>query len=143
MSRFSPILALGAAWLLAGAPADAQPAGAVRDALDRMERAAGSPVEVTASGDTLLVTFLSVEARGRVPVVGARATSPEEMARTFLGEYAGAFGLRSAGEMELRGPAWRDELGQEHVRFRQTVNGVPVTAGELTVHLRGSDVIAV
>lgn len=143
MSRFSPALALGAACLLAGAPAEAQPPGAVRDALDRMETAAGSPVEVAVSPVTGLVTFLSMEARGPVPVVGARATGPEEIARTFLGEYAGAFGLRSAGEMELRAPAWRDELGQEHVRFRQTVRGVPVTAGEVTVHLHGSDVVAV
>ena len=31
----------------------------------------------------------------------------------------------------------------EHVRFQQTHQGVPVTGGELSVHLRGSAVIAV
>jgi Zn-dependent metalloprotease len=109
-----------------------------------METAAGGPVEVTLSHDTGLVTFLSMDAHGPVPVAGAAATSPEEIARTFIGDYAGAFGFRSAAsELELHGPAWQDALGQEHVRFRQVVRGVPVTAGEITVHLRGSDVIAV
>lgn len=142
MSRVSPMLALGAVCLLAGAPLNAQPA--VRAAVERMELAAGAPAEVMISPDTGLVTFLSLDSRSPVPVTGARVTSPEEIARTFLGQYAAAFGFRSQmPEVELRQPAWKDELGLEHVRFRQTVNGVPVTAGEVTVHLRGSDVVAV
>ncbi|HET9225535.1 MAG TPA: M4 family metallopeptidase [Thermoanaerobaculia bacterium] len=141
MRRLPTMLALGAVCLLAGS-ANAQPA--VRAALDRMELAAGAPAEVTTSRDTGLVTFLSLDRSTPVPVNGARETSPEEIARTFLGQYAEAFGLRSASpEVELRVPAWKDRLGMEHVRFQQVVNGVPVTAGEITVHLRGSDVVAV
>ena len=143
MRRISPSIALGALWLLAGLPASAQPTGTVRDTLDRMEAAAGGPVEIKMSKDTGLVTFLSMGPRAAVPVVGAAVTRPEYMAQTFLDGYGGAFGLRGAGDVELREPAWRDDLGLEHVRFRQVVNGVAVTAGEITVHLRGSEVVAV
>lgn len=144
MRRFNPTIALGALCLLAGLPASAQPASRVREALDRMEAAAGARVEFKLSKETGLVTFLSMDRRGAVPVAGARETNPEELARTFLGEYAAAFGLRNAaGDVELRGPARRDELGLDHVRFQQVVNGVPVTAGEVMVHLRGSEVVAV
>lgn len=143
MRRLLPSIALGALGLLAGMPASAQPASPVREALDRMEAAAGGPVEFKMSKDTGLVTFLSMDRRAAVPVVGAAVTRPEEMAQTFLQGYGDAFGLRGAGDVELRGPALRDELGLEHVRFQQVVNGVPVTAGEVSVHLRGSEVVAV
>jgi bacillolysin len=36
-----------------------------------------------------------------------------------------------------------DAVGMQHVRLQQLHRGIPVTAGELTVHLRGSAVIAV
>jgi bacillolysin len=114
----------------------------VRAALDRLEAAAGAPVRATISPDTGLVTFLSTEPRGSVPVVGAAATSPEEIARAFLRSNGAAFGFNT-GAVTLARPAERDALGMDHVRFRQTVRGVPVTAGEITVHLRGSDVVAV
>jgi bacillolysin len=143
MNRRLSILVFSALCLSATLPVDAQ-ASAVRETLDRMEEAAGGRIEVTLSPETGLVTFLTVDARSPVPVVGARATSPEAIAMAFLQEYAGAFGFRSAeNDVELSGPSWRDEVGQDHVRFRQIVRGVPVTAGEVSVHLRGSDVLAV
>ncbi len=147
MNRRLSVLVFSALCLSAALPVDAQPASAVRDTLGRMEEAAGGRIEVTLSPETGLVTFLTVDARSPVPVVGARATSPEAIAMAFLQEYAGAFGFRNAGDIEndveLSGPSWRDDLGQDHVRFRQVVRGVPVTAGEVSVHLRGSDVLAV
>ena len=42
----------------------------------------------------------------------------------------------------MMGPARRDALGQEHVRLQQLYDGVPVTAGELIVHLQGDRVVA-
>ncbi|HWM94293.1 MAG TPA: M4 family metallopeptidase [Thermoanaerobaculia bacterium] len=148
--RLSPVLVFSLLCLSATLPVAAQSVSAVRDALGRMEEAAGGRVEVTLSPETGLVTFLTVDARNPVPVVGAAATSPEAIALAFLRDYAGAFGFRNAGdigdiatEVELSGPAWRDEIGQDHVRFRQVVRGIPVTAGEVSVHLQGSDVVAV
>ncbi len=145
MSRRLSILVFSVLCLSAALPVDAQ--SAVRDVLGRMEEAAGDRIEVTLSPETGLVTFLTVDSRSPVPVIGARATSPEAIAEAFLRDYAGAFGIRDAADtapgVELSAPAWRDETGQDHVRFRQVVRGVPVTAGEISVHLRGSDVLAV
>lgn len=126
------------------APAGAQTLPEVRTGLGRLEAAAGAPVKSTVSPDTGLVTFLAMEARSPVAVAGARDTSPEAIALAFLQTHGSVFGLGSAAtEVELARPAERDELGMDHVRFRQVVRGVPITAGELTVHLRGSDVLAV
>ena len=142
MSRRLSVLVFSVLCLSATLPVEAR--SAVRDAVGRMEEAAGGRVEVTLSPETGLVTFLTMDARSPVPVVGARATSPEAIAEAFLRDYAGAFGFRdAASDVELSRPAWRDETGQDHVRFRQVVRGVPVTAGEISVHLRGSDVVAV
>ncbi|MES1241673.1 MAG: M4 family metallopeptidase [Acidobacteriota bacterium] len=98
----------------------------------------------TVSPDTGLVTFLSTDARSPIRVAGSAAARPEDLARAFLRSHGAVFGL--GGEeaaLVLERPAERDALGMDHVRFRQTVRGVPVTAGEITVHLRGSDVVAV
>lgn len=126
------------------APAAAQALPEVRTALDRLEAAAGAPVKSAVSPDTGLVTFLSMDPRSPVAVAGARDDSPEAIALAFLQAHGSVFGLGSAtAEVELARPAERDELGMDHVRFRQVVRGVPVTGGELTVHLRGTNVLAV
>ncbi|HEX3131826.1 MAG TPA: M4 family metallopeptidase [Thermoanaerobaculia bacterium] len=141
MPRLFPLVALSV--LLLSPTAGAQTTE-VRAAIDRLQEAAGAPVKTTVSPETGLVTFLTTGARSPVPVVGAAATSPEEMARAFLRSNGAAFGFRS-GEpgLALGRPAERDRLGMDHVRFRQTIQGVPVAFGEITVHLRGSDVVAV
>lgn len=129
------------------APAGAQTLAAsqeVRTALGRLEAAAGAPVKSTVSPDTGLVTFLAMESRSPLAVADARDSSPEAIALAFLETHGSVFGLAStATEVELARPSQRDALGMDHVRFRQVVRGVPVTAGELIVHLRGSDVVAV
>lgn len=144
MPRLS-VLVVFSALLTSPLAIGAQPANVeVRAAVDRLEMAAGAPVKTTVSPETGLVTFLTTDAHGPIPVIGARATSPEELARTFLRSNGAAFGFRS-GEpgLALGRPAERDRLGMDHVRFRQTLRGVPVAMGEITVHLRGSDVVAV
>lgn len=148
MSRLSslrlPGLLCAALVLSSLSPAAAQALPEVRTALDRLEAAAGAAVKTSVSPDTGLVTFLSMDARSPVAVTGARDTSPESIALAFLQAHGSVFGLdAAAAEVELARPSERDTLGMDHVRFRQVVRGVPVTAGELTVHLRGSDVLAV
>jgi Zn-dependent metalloprotease len=141
MPRLSALVALSV--VLLSATANAQTVE-VRVALERLQAAAEAPIRTTISPDTGLVTFLATDARGPVPVVGAAATSPEEIARTFLRSNGAAFGFAAEEPaVTLERPAERDALGLDHVRFRQTILGVPVTAGEITVHLRGSDVVAV
>ncbi|MES1241672.1 MAG: M4 family metallopeptidase [Acidobacteriota bacterium] len=114
----------------------------VNGALLQMELASGGPVKATISTATGMATFLSPSRP--IPVTGAASTSPEDRARAFLRTYGRAFGFKDAlAETELRSPAERDELGMDHVRFRQVIRGVRVTAGEITVHLRDAYVTAV
>jgi bacillolysin len=144
MRRRRSILVFSVLCLSVTLPMHAQHTGAVRETLNRMEVAAGGRVKATLSPQTGLVSFLTVDARSPVPVGNAAARNPEEMALAFLRSYAGAFGLRdAANELELSKPAWRDSLGHDHVRFQQVFRGVPVRAGEISVHLRGSNVVAV
>ncbi len=140
------------AWLLAvifiplvfSAAAVAQAARPfVQDALAELEFAVGSPVQATMSRTTGLVTFLSFaphqQTLGKLP-----GTAPaEERARAFLDRYGAAFGALDRDQMSLTRVTGADEVGMEHVRFQQTYQGVPVTGGELVVHLRSAGVVAV
>lgn len=116
-------------------PAAAQPARPTTAlALDRMSRAAGEEV-FTAIAGTGLVRFLA--AAPGAPIALGRSGSAEERARAFLAAYGEAFGTVAPGvELATLRVSAPDEVGMEHVRFRQTYRGVPVTGGELTVHLR-------
>ena len=142
-------LALAALAQMAAVPPARAQAGrpAVRplvdDALTGLEAAVGSPVRATVSAKTGLVTFLSFapyqQNLGRLP-----AEAPaEDRARAFLDGYGAAFGVAGRESLALARIDERDEVGMEHVRFRQMHQGIPVTGGEMTVHLRGSNVVAV
>jgi Zn-dependent metalloprotease len=136
-------LALGPARLAA----QPLPTAAVRSALAGLEADAGAPLRVTVSPRTGLVTFLALP-RGRSAgsassaAAGARAARPEELAAAFLRSHGALFGLSAEPEVALES-ARHDGIGMDHVRFRQTVAGVPVTAGEMIVHLLGDGVVAV
>src|SRR5262245_53674257 len=69
------------------------------DLLDEMRQAmaqaSGGPVTIRASRLTGLASF--VRAPEGIPVDGA---TPEDRARAFLGEYARAFGLVDASELQ-------------------------------------------
>ena len=130
--------------LVASTPAWAQtPKPFAQDALTALELAVGSPVQATVSARTGLVSFLSFaphqQTLGKLP-----GTAPAEArARAFLDGYGPAFGIFGRESVALTRVDGTDEVGMEHVRFRQTYQGVPVTGGELTVHLRGAAVVAV
>jgi bacillolysin len=117
---------------------------AVRNARQRMEAAAGAPVKMTVSPQTDLATFLAASPGKLVPTAAPPAANPEVRARQFLRSYGPAFGITDAAQ-QVRVQRLRelDEVGMDHVRFQQLHRGVPVTGGELTVHLRGAQVTAV
>jgi Zn-dependent metalloprotease len=129
--------------LMVSAPAAAQtPQPFVRDALLDLEFAIGGPIQATVSPTTGLVTFLSFAPDQELFVKLPETAPAEERARAFLDDHGAVFGILGrdwATMTRVNGP---DELGMEHVRFRQTHRGVPVTGGELIVHLRGSAVLA-
>ncbi len=128
----------------AATPLEAQtPRPFVRDALLGLELETGAPVRAAVSPDTGLVTFLSFD-RSWEPHVRLPATAPAAArALAFLDDHGAAFGVSGRDGLSTVRATGRDEVGIEHVRFRQTHRGVPVTGGELIVHLRGSAVVAV
>jgi Zn-dependent metalloprotease len=92
------------------------------------------------SSRTGLPSFASADGDGLS--LGVSANLPaESRALAFLGFHGNEFGIDRAGVQLQRAPTV-DLLGVEHVRFQQVHFGVPVTAGEFVVHLRGSRVVA-
>jgi bacillolysin len=108
-----------------------------------LELATGGPVSLSRSSATGLVTFFSVSAGHPIPTPTLASASREEKARTFLGAYGEAFGIQSPAQLRVLRTQGPDEVGREYVRFQQLHRGVPVTGGELTVHLSGNGVVAV
>jgi bacillolysin len=131
-------------WALAE-PTGAQPTPTTpaKTALDRLELLIGGPVEATISPTTGLATFLSLP-QGRPAPSGLAPDSPaEDRASSFVQAFGEAFGIADPGQLQLTRVSSADALGMEHVRFQQVHGGVPITAGEIAIHLKGASVIAV
>jgi bacillolysin len=94
------------------------------------------------SDESGLVTFASSQ-RGGVLLDGLASAPAEGRALAFVDQYGGAFGIASRAAARLLVATPADAVGQEHVRLQQLHDGIPVTAGEMIVHLRGDRVIAV
>lgn len=86
-------------------------------------------------------TFARARGAG-LRVAAPPAASAADRARAFVARHGAAFGLPRAASLRLTRASARDAAGMEHVRLQQTVAGVPVTAGEMVVHLRGAAVVA-
>jgi bacillolysin len=131
--------------LCASAPVSAQQLTAtdVTRAESRLRADSNGPVTTVRSPLTGLVGYFGTAPgaplAGRLP-----ATDPAEArALAFLESYGPAFGIASGRDVDLVKASLPDEVGMEHVRYVQTYRGVPVTGGELTVHLRGAGLVAV
>ena len=129
-----------------GRPTLALSQDAVAVSVQRMESAAGAPLVTSRSSVSGLVTFMATSASASgaaIAVAASPQSSAETRARDFLSSHGHAFGIvdvANVAHFRSHGP---DIVGTEHVRFRQLHGGIPVTAGELTVHLRGAGVVAV
>ena len=121
---------------LAGASSSEIAAG-----VEALRAAAPVGADVTLSPVTGAVTFFSTRPGAEIRMASRAAATPEGRARAFLGAYARAFGLGASPEL-LTESVERDDVGMDHVRFRQLYEDVPVTGGELIVHLRGDAVVA-
>jgi bacillolysin len=94
------------------------------------------------SPQTGLPTFAASRGRGLLLAVPA-AASAESRAMAFVNAYGSEFGLADINDVEVDRTSPVDEAGLEHVRMRQLHRGVPITAGELLVHLKGTRAMAV
>jgi bacillolysin len=120
------------------------PPGTAADAAHRaMEFAAGGTVKLTVSSHTQLATFISASPQRPIPIKAAATVRAEDRSRAFLRQYGQAFGITDLTQVHVHQVQGIDEVGLEHVRLQQLHRGIPVTGGELTVHLRGAYVTAV
>lgn len=114
---------------------------ATEEAIGLLRSVASGAAELTRSGVTGVVTFFSSGERSGVLVPDPSATAPSARALSFLETYGQAFGLSSAADLQLKSMT-SDELQMDHVRFQQLHEGIPVTGGEVIVHLRGNRILA-
>jgi bacillolysin len=129
--------------LLAAGSVAAQAPAFLPTWIDALSAAAAAPVDASVSPRTGLVTFLSTSPGAPIPLSeAARGGSAEARARDFLARWGDLFGFAGQPELLTERVSPVDRVGMEHVRFRQLHRGVPVTGGELTVHLRGDAVVA-
>jgi Zn-dependent metalloprotease len=69
-------------------------------------------------------------------------TGAGSVARAAVDRYAGLLGVGDARAQLRYAGTSADALGQRHVRFEQTADGIPVYDGVVTVHLaRGADAL--
>lgn len=121
---------------VAGAPVAADE---IDSAIDRARATAGGALHMRRAGAGGPVAFLAAPDGIDVPV--GRGAGADLRVRAFLASHGALFGLAGAGEA-LGPPARRDALGLEHVRLRQVVDGVPVAAAGLSLHLRQGRVVS-
>lgn len=89
------------------------------------------------------VSFLSTDQAHPITLLSPAGASAESRAKEFINRYGKAFGINSLANLKTSKKSAKDEVGMEHVRMQQLHNGIPVTAGELTVHLKGNNVMSV
>jgi Zn-dependent metalloprotease len=61
--------------------------------------------------------------------------------RALVEAHAASLGLQDAADVALKRATGRDEVGLEHARYQQVYLAVPVTGGEVLVHLNGDRVV--
>lgn len=68
----------------------------------------------------------------------------ETRARAFLNAFKGAFMAASTPvDIKAVNVVEKDDVGMSHVRFQQSYEGVPITTGEVVVHMNQAGVTAV
>jgi Zn-dependent metalloprotease len=122
--------------MLGGAPAAADDVGS---AIVRARAAADGAIHVRRARPGGPVAFLAAPDGIALPV--ARSASTDQRVRAFLSTHGALFGLDRTDD--AAGDAARlDDLGLEHVRLRQVIDGVPVAAAGLSLHLRQGSVVS-
>jgi Zn-dependent metalloprotease len=108
-----------------------------------MEAISGGAVEMAQSRATGLATFIATKPGRPIPTFASPTATAEQRGRQFLMGHGQVLGVTASDQVQLNTAPKPDALGMEHVRFRQVHNGIPVSGGEIIVHMRGTDVTAV
>ncbi len=126
-----------------------------QNTLQAIERVSGAAPTVTMAPETGVASFLTTKPGYEIPIPAPAFGSAADRAKSFLKEYGAPFGIHTPTDFRIietpgqtRVPGrgivgGLDEVGMEHVSLQQLFKGLPVTGGQLTVHLKGSLVTAV
>lgn len=135
--------ALAAAGLAAAVPAvmGQEPRPAPASTIQSLSEPGEGLAVRTRSARTGFVSFAAARGSGLL-LPGMAGAPAESRALAFVDQYGAAFGLATRAHARPIRAAFADTVGQEHVRLQQVLDGIPVTAGELIVHLRGNRVVA-
>lgn len=120
-------------------PAQMRAAQAMRS----LERAAGSEAQITQSHLTGLAKFVTAGPHHSIPLSVSRGEPAEARGLAFLAEHGASFGILDSSQVRVVARTDPDETGMEHIRLQKIHEGLPVTGGQLLLHLRGSGVTAV
>lgn len=129
----------GAIPLASALPPDSTPPNDLPGA----DRAAKAGTRVTQSPLTGLPTFMTSSVGRTIWASAPRRGDPKERAKAFLDEHGGTFGLKDSSEALIARVLTMDEAGMAHTLLQQLHRGVPVSGGELIVHFRADEVVAV
>lgn len=95
--------------------------------------------KISVSEQTGLISFISSPGIDAKRTLGVNSGNP---AVDFVASYATAFGISGARDLKVKKSSRTDEVGMQHVRMQQNYRGVPITGGEVTVHMRNGSVVA-
>jgi Zn-dependent metalloprotease len=141
LDRSGPLGLAALLVLCAATSGKAQDDAPVERTLRAMRTAAGTELSITRSPRTGLATFVAAPKGRSIPVPNVATATPRDRALSFVATYGNAFGLRDGQDVSVV-RSERDTLGIDHVRLSQVRSGIPITGGELIVHLRGSRVLS-
>jgi bacillolysin/thermolysin len=104
--------------------------------------AADSTARVSVDRTSNTATFLSGEF-GVTVKPGVGGSGPDKLARTFLAQHGGLFGLADQhSELKLLSVD-KDKLGFKHFKYQQLHSGLPVFGQQLVVHAKEDHVTSV
>ncbi|MBK8816333.1 MAG: M4 family metallopeptidase [Methylococcaceae bacterium] len=112
-------------------------------AIEALKASSASSVKLTYSDKSGLVNFLSTDQTHPITLLSPPGSSADQRATEFMSSYGKAFGISSIKNLKTTKKSAKDEVGMEHVRMQQMHNGIPITAGELTLHMKGNNVTSV
>ena len=98
---------------------------------------------MTVSPSTGFPTFLATKHGKEIPIPSPAFGTAKERALSFMTGFGETFGLHSSSNIRVVQAKGPDAVGMEHVRIQQLYKGIPITGGQLTVHMHGSLVSAV
>jgi bacillolysin len=118
-------------------------AAQVNPAIAALKANAGNSINISYSNKTGLVNYLAADPSHPIQLFSAPNTSADSRALDFISHYGKAFGISSTAQIKTIKSSLKDEVGMEHVRLQQLHKGIPITAGEMMLHLKGNGVTSV